>query len=153
MRQAKENDIKVDVPEYGSFTFARRQKEDVYKIRSRYAVLTESNYNPDGSVADLGALALVTLQTLMTSAPEGFTLDDLDPLMDDDFEKKLFAIFGVLRVREAAFNPKKKTAPATVPPVAEPVDTAEPAEAAQEASAQVADTRAAEQSPQTSLID
>ncbi|NPT44363.1 hypothetical protein GNZ12_24235 [Paraburkholderia sp. 1N] len=153
MRQAKENDIKVDVPEYGSFTFARRRKEDVYKIRSRYNVLTEGNYNPNGAVADLGALALVTLQTLMVSAPEGFALDDLDPLMDDDFEKKLFAIFGALRVREAAFNPKKKAAPAAVAPVAEPLDAAEPAEAAQEAPAQVADTQAAEQSPQATLID
>lgn len=106
MRASKETDFALDVEGFGRFIFGRRTKEDVYKIRSRYNVLTEGHYEPDGRIADMGALGLVTLQTLMVGAPEGFSLDDLDPLMDDDFDKKLLKIFTALRARELDFRPK-----------------------------------------------
>ncbi|MFM0165768.1 hypothetical protein PQR39_35730 [Paraburkholderia sediminicola] len=106
MRTEKDSDFNVEVEGFGTFIFGRRTKEDVYKIRSRYNVLTEGNYEDDGSVADFGALGLVTLQTLMVSAPETFNLDAMDPLMDDDFENKIMKVFGALRAKEQSFRQK-----------------------------------------------
>ena len=106
MRNPNENDFSVDVEGIGRFMFARRTKEDVFKIRSRYAVLTESHYTADGSIADMGAYALVVLQTLMVSAPENFSLDSIDPLLDDNFEKKILGIYNPLRAKELSFRPK-----------------------------------------------
>lgn len=104
MRSPKDSDFNVEVEGFGVFVFGRRAKEDVYKIRSRYNVLTEGNYTEEGKVADFGALGLVTLQTLMVSAPETFNLDTMDPLMDDDFEEKIMKVFGALRVKEQSFR-------------------------------------------------
>jgi len=104
MRTAKTDDFNVDVEGFGRFVFGRRTKEDVYKIRSRYNVLTEGNYLADGRVGDLGGLGLVTLQTLLVSAPETFNLEAMDPLMDDDFEEKIMKVFGALRAKEQSFR-------------------------------------------------
>lgn len=106
MRTEKESDFTVDVEGFGRFVFGRRTKEDVFKIRSRYNVLTEGHYTADNKFADMGALALVTLQTLMVSAPEGYAPDELDPIMDDAFEDKLLKIFGVLVAKEQSFRPQ-----------------------------------------------
>ena len=106
MRTPKDTDFALDVDGFGRFIFGRRTKEDVYKIRARYSALTESHYTADGRVADVGALALVTLQTLMVGAPEGFDLDAIDPLMDDDFDAAPLAVFEALRARERSFRPK-----------------------------------------------
>lgn len=104
MRSPKETDFTVDVDGIGRFVFGRRAIGDVYKIRSRYNSLTEGHYLENGNVADLGALGLVTLKTLMVSAPEGYAPDELDPLLDDDFEKKVLRIYGALRVKEGSFR-------------------------------------------------
>jgi hypothetical protein len=106
MRTAKESDFNVDVDGFGRFTFGRKTIGDVYRIRSRYNTLTEGFYNEDGSIADFGALALVTLQTLCVSAPEGYAPDDFDPLLDDNFESSVIKIYGALRVKEGSFRPK-----------------------------------------------
>jgi len=110
MRTAKTTDFNVEVEGFGVFVFGRRTKEDVYKIRSRYNALTEGNYEPDGSVSDLGALGFVTLQTLTVSEPETFNLAEMDPLMDDDFDKKIMKVFGALREKEQSFRPKPAAA-------------------------------------------
>lgn len=146
MRIAKETDFKVDVEGYGVFTFGRRTKDDVYRIRSRYAAITESHYDAEGRAADIGALGFVTLKTLMVAGPEGFDLDAIDPLLDDDFDTKILKIFGALRVREAAFNPAKKVAAVAPAPVAKA------AEPAQGEAAELAEPAEVDP-PQASLID
>jgi hypothetical protein len=104
MRSAKDSDFNVEVEGFGTFVFGRRTKEDVFRIRSRYNVLTEGNYTEDGRVADLGALGYVTLQTLMVSAPESFNLDAMDPIMDDDFVEKILKVYGAFSAREQSFR-------------------------------------------------
>jgi hypothetical protein len=104
-RTANSTDFTVDVDNIGRFIFGRRTAGDVFKIRARYSVATEGNYEEDGRVADMGGLAYVTIQTLQVAAPEGFAVEDLDPIMDDDFEKKIMAIFKALRARELSFRP------------------------------------------------
>lgn len=106
MRIARENDFNVDVEGFGVFVFGRRTKEDVYKIRSRYNVLTEGFYDAEGNCADIGALGFVTLKTLMVSAPEGYSPDELDPIMDDEFDKKIMKIYSALRAKELSFRPQ-----------------------------------------------
>jgi hypothetical protein len=106
MRTAKETDFNVEVEGFGTFVFGRRTKEDVFKIRSRYNVLTEGNYAADGRVADIGALGYVTLQTLLVSAPESFNLETMDPIMDDDFVTKILKVYGAFSAREQSFRPQ-----------------------------------------------
>jgi hypothetical protein len=107
MRTAQPNDFNVEVEGSGTFVFGRRTKEDVFRIRSRYNVLTEGNYTADGRVADLGALGYVTLQTLLVSAPESFNLDEMDPIMDDDFVAKILKVYGALSAKEQSFRRDK----------------------------------------------
>jgi hypothetical protein len=104
MRTSSDTDFNVDVEGIGRFVFARRTISDNPKIRSRYNVLTEGNYSPDGMMWDAFALGLVTLQTLMVSSPDAFNLDTLDPLMDDDCEKTVVKIVAALYAKEQSFR-------------------------------------------------
>jgi hypothetical protein len=105
-RIANASDFFVDVPDVGCFNFARRQIGDVFKIRGRYNQLTEGFYDTEGRMADLVALAYVTIQTLLVSGPDGFDIDALDPLIDDDFDIKLLSIWRALRDKELSFRPQ-----------------------------------------------
>ena len=107
-RIASPADFFIDVPNIGRFNFARRQIGDVFRIRGRYNQLTEGFYDAEGRMADLVALAYVTIQTLLVSGPDGFDIDALDPLMDDDFDTKLLSIWRALRDKELSFRPQPK---------------------------------------------
>ncbi|MFM0224822.1 hypothetical protein [Paraburkholderia dipogonis] len=107
MRTSSDTDFNVDVEGIGRFVFARRTIADGPKIRSRYNVLTEGNYSPEGFMWDTFALALVTLQTLMVSSPDTFNIDALDPLMDDDCEKTVVKIVTALYAKEGSFRRKQ----------------------------------------------
>jgi len=107
-RHVHPTDFYVDTPDIGRFNFARRQIGDVFKIRGRYNQLTEGFYDAEGRMADLVALAYVTIQTLLVSGPEGFDIDALDPLLDDDFDSKLLVIWRALRDKELSFRPQPK---------------------------------------------
>lgn len=104
MRTPNDTDFNVDVEGIGRFVFARRTMSDNPKIRSRYNVLTEGNYSPEGFMWDTFALGLVTLQTLMVSSPDTFNIDALDPLMDDDCEKTVVKIAAALYAKEQSFR-------------------------------------------------
>jgi len=99
-------DFTLDVDRLGRFTFARRNIGDQFKIRGRYNQITDGFYDPDGNMADVSALAYVTIQTLLVSAPAGFDLNRLDPLIDDEFESKILAIWRALRQKELSFRPQ-----------------------------------------------
>lgn len=117
-------DLTVDVEGIGTFTFARRKPEDVYRIRARYARLTEDHYTEEGNIADMGALGVVSLQALMVAGPEGFSLEALDPLMSDDWESIVTRIFVALRAKELSLNPKIKKAKNAAPKA--PAQAADP---------------------------
>ena len=109
-RGAQATDFFVEVPNLGRFNFARRQIGDVFKIRGRYNQLTEGFYDTEGRMADLVALAYITIQTLLVSGPEGFDIGALDPLLDDDFDTTLLDIWRALRDKELSFRPQPKEA-------------------------------------------
>lgn len=99
-------DFHVDVDGLGRFCFARRTMGDVYRIRGRYNQITGGFYDDDGRMADLSALGYVTIQTLLVEGPEGFDLETLDPLVDDDYDEKVLRIFTALREKELSFRPR-----------------------------------------------
>ena len=105
-RSASSSDFFVEIPDLGRFNFARRQIGDVFKIRGRYNQLTEGFYDAEGRMADLVALAYVTIQVLLVSGPDDFDFNALDPLLDDDFDTKLLSIWRALRDKELSFRPK-----------------------------------------------
>lgn len=105
MRAPQKSDFNVDVQKIGLFVFARRTIRDNFSIRGEYNRLTNGNYDSDGNVGDLSALAFVTINYLAVSQPEGFSINDLDPVVDDNVDDKLLTIFAALREKEAAFRP------------------------------------------------
>jgi len=105
-RQAHATDFAVDIDRLGRFIFARRSIGDQFKIRGRYNQVSEGFYDADGNMADLAALAFLTIQILLVSGPDSFDLDALDPLVDDEYEHKIFAIWRALRDKERSFRPQ-----------------------------------------------
>ena len=103
-RTAHATDFAVDVDQLGRFLFARRSVGDLFKIRGRYNQVTDGHYDADGNMADIAALAFVTIQLLLVGGPDGFDLDHLDPLVDDDYENKLITIWRALRDKELSFR-------------------------------------------------
>lgn len=108
MRTAGKDDFAVDVDGLGRFTFARKQMRDVYAIRGEYAATTANNFTEEGGFADLGALAFITISRLLVAAPAGFDLENIDPLVDDDYETKIVKVFLALREKELSFRPQPK---------------------------------------------
>lgn len=106
MRTSKETDFNVEVEGFGTFVFGRRTRDDHFKIRSRYNVLTEGLYDENGNCTDLAALGYVVLQTMLVSDPESFNFAGLDPLMDDEFDKKILKVFNALSAKEQSFRPQ-----------------------------------------------
>lgn len=107
-RQPTSTDFPVDVPSIGRFMFARKSKLDIYKIRGNYNHLTNGNYDGDGNFADVGAFAFISIEQLLVSAPVGFDLDEMDPILDEDFEEKILMVWKALRDKELSFRPKPK---------------------------------------------
>lgn len=105
-RSPSSTDFPVDVPGIGQFIFARRTIQDSYRIRGNYNALTNGSYDTDGNVVDFSALGFVTVQALVVTEPDGFDLGALDPLVDDDFDDKVVAVFKALREKELSFRPK-----------------------------------------------
>jgi len=106
LRPAGPGDFTIEVDGVGTFIFGRRRQRDVYRIRGEYNRLTGGgNYDEDGNFADLPALAHATLSVLTVQAPDGFDLDELDPLTEDS-DAKLMKVFMALREKELSFRPR-----------------------------------------------
>src|ERR1019366_4470910 len=103
-RTAHATDFFVEVDKIGRLSFARRTIGDQFKIRSRYNAATEGHYDADGNMADISALAYVTIQTLLVS---GFDIESIDPLKDDDFEFKPMVKREGAPEKGALFPPEK----------------------------------------------
>jgi len=103
-RTAHATDFFVEVDKIGRLCFARRTLADQLLIRGRYNAATEGNYDVDGNMADIAALAYVTIQTLLVS---GFDIETIDPLMDDEWDTKIMSVWRALREKELSFRPNK----------------------------------------------
>lgn len=111
-RLPSKTDFPVEVPGVGRYMFARRNLRDNASIRGQYSALTSGNYDADGNMADLVSLSLVTIDTLMVSAPPKGDPADWDLLADTQAEERLVKVYLALREMELSFRPGKSTAQA-----------------------------------------
>lgn len=107
------SDFTLDVEGIGTFTFGRRTQKDKYLIRSLYAKMTNNYWVEDAeggsSVGDMEAWMHANISVLAVSMPEGFSLDGLDPIQQEDTAKTVEKIFLALRAKEVSFRPKPST--------------------------------------------
>lgn len=108
-RKPNSSDFSIDVDGIGRFIFARRTMRDTYRIRGDYGELTNGNYDEDGAMVDISALGYATIKTLMVSGPEGWSLDEMDPLSDEDPEEQIMKVFTALREKELSFRRKSSS--------------------------------------------
>ena len=91
----------------GSFTFARRTMRAEFRINAEYARLTEG-VSPVPDQLHVSADAVATLKILTVKAPDGWNIDDLDPLETDSYVK-ILTVWRALRAREDAFRKSNKS--------------------------------------------
>lgn len=105
MRLAQPTDFFEDVEGIGRFRFAKRKMADEIQIQRLFAEYT-GGIAPTAWLLTLGEY-LSTLRVLTVTAPEGWNLDDLDPL-DEETYAKLGRVFVALREREETFRGRSK---------------------------------------------
>ncbi|EPT1451930.1 hypothetical protein ACVOZ6_003518 [Escherichia coli] len=105
MRLAQPTDFFEDVEGIGRFRFAKRKMADEIQIQRLFAEYT-GGISPTAWLLTLGEY-LSTLRVLTVSAPEGWDLDDLDPLEEETYAR-LGRVFVALREREETFRGRSK---------------------------------------------
>lgn len=105
-RAVHKDDFSIEVEGLGSFRFGRRTQRDQYKIRGLYGSLTGNNWTEDGKVVDLEAWMHANLEVLTVEFPPTFSLDKLDPLVDDEEDDRMSRVYLALRAKEASFRTK-----------------------------------------------
>lgn len=107
-REAAETDFVVEVDGVGSFTFGKRTMRDEIKVQVEYARFIEG-VEPTEWLA-LVAGWISTLKVMTVRAPDGWNLDELDP-MDDNTYAKLQKVNQGLSAKERSFRsvPDKTT--------------------------------------------
>ncbi|HEX7906761.1 MAG TPA: hypothetical protein VF534_01530 [Paraburkholderia sp.] len=96
----------VDVPDVGVFTFARRNMRSELAISAEFSRLSEGIATPSAFLETVGGW-IATLKVLTLIAPDGWVLDELDPLDDENYAR-LMKVHGALRAREDSFRQKPK---------------------------------------------
>lgn len=92
----------VDVPEIGTFTFKKRRVPEQVQLESLSLEYTNGQRQEDSHLANM-AHVFATLSVLMVKAPDGFDLDEMDPLDAADTDR-MWAVWKELRDTEAAFR-------------------------------------------------
>ena len=105
MRLPQATDFIEDVEGVGHFRFARRKMADEMQIQRLFAEYT-GGIQPTIWLLTLGEY-LSTLRVLTVTAPDGWDLDNLDPLEEDTYAK-LGRVFTALREREETFRTGSK---------------------------------------------
>lgn len=103
-RPAHTSDFAVDVEGVGRFVFGRRQMADEIKIHVEYARMTEA-VTPTPWLDQI-ATWLATLKVMTVKSPDGFNLDELDPL-DDDVYANLMKVYMAFAEKERSFRGNK----------------------------------------------
>lgn len=128
MRDRKASDFVVPVEGIGSFTFGKRTLRDDIAIAAEYSRLTEGVETPTEWLAFIsGCVSALTVLTV--SAPDGWVLDEIDPLSEDGYAS-IVKVHSALRSAEIRFRGGVKPAqvgagdggnnPVLVPPPVQP---------------------------------
>ncbi|EDY2030040.1 hypothetical protein GTB64_004482 [Salmonella enterica] len=103
MRKPLATDFIENIEGIGRFRFARRTMADEMKIQRLFSEYT------GGVDATVWLLTvgeyLSTLRVLIVEAPEGWDIENLDPLEDETYEQ-MGRVFVTLREREETFRRK-----------------------------------------------
>lgn len=99
-------DFQISVDGIGTFTFGRRRMRDEMAIAAEFSRLTEGVETPTPYLASVAGW-VSTLKILTVEAPEGWDMDEMDPL-DDDTYAKLVKVHTALRDKERSFRSGSK---------------------------------------------
>lgn len=99
------NDFSIPVDGIGTFTFARRKMADEIKIQVEYARMIDGVEPTQWLALVCGWMA--ALKVLTVRAPEGWDIDEMDPL-DDDTYAKLGRVHAALIEKERSFRKGEK---------------------------------------------
>lgn len=102
-RRQQPTDFIVDVEGVGSFSFAKRTMADEIKIQVEYARITEGVEATEWLSRVGGWIS--TLKVLTVRAPDGWDIDDMDPL-DNKVYEDMFLVYLALRAKEDSFRRK-----------------------------------------------
>lgn len=102
-----ETDFSVDVEGVGRFTFARRTMRDEIDIQREYSRLLDG-VQPTPWFDALSNW-ISHLRVLTVRAPDGWSIDALDPLNDDDYVK-LKDVYSAMTEQERSFRRKPAAA-------------------------------------------
>jgi hypothetical protein len=102
MREPRDNDFVVTLPNVGTFRYGRRTYGDRLQIRSRYLNLTQDIGDDDPAIAMYAGL-ISTHSVLCVDAPEGW-----DDLAEVDVTKpendgRIVELFSLLKDAEDSF--------------------------------------------------
>lgn len=99
---ASPNEFTVSVEGIGSFTFAYRKMRHELSIAAEFSRICEGVETPNAFLNTVGDW-ISTLRVLTLQAPDGWDLDELDPLDSDDYGR-LFRVYSALRAKEDSFR-------------------------------------------------
>lgn len=111
MRQPKESDFFIKVPDVGDFRFGRRTYGDKAKIRIEFSRYLREMTDDDQDGLDpelVGQVAVMAAyKVLCVDCPPGWeSLESLDMVGDDNVEDKINALFVLLNEKEDSFRSK-----------------------------------------------
>jgi hypothetical protein len=107
-RPPSPTDFTLHVEGVGSFVFGYRKMPDELKIAAEFSRICEGVDKPNEFLQLVGNW-IATLRVLTVRGPEGWDLDELDPLSDEDYAK-LAKVYSALRAKEDSFRSGKKQA-------------------------------------------
>lgn len=100
-RRPAPTDFIVDVLDVGQFTFAKRTMRDELAIQVEYAKIIDGAPATEWLQAVGGWVS--TLRVLTVRAPQGWDVDELDPLEPETYAK-LNAVYTALLDKERSFR-------------------------------------------------
>ncbi len=107
-RQPSATDFFIDVEGVGRFSFAKRKLADEMQIAVEYSVMTQGIPVPSEWLGIMAG-AVSQLRVLTVTAPDGWDVDEMDPL-DEETYAKIIKVHRALRDKEYSFR-KGKAAP------------------------------------------
>ncbi|RKP44679.1 hypothetical protein D7S86_26990 [Pararobbsia silviterrae] len=78
---------------------------DQFKIRGIYAQLTGGNYDEQGRMTDVSALAFACIKVLAVEQPADFHIERMDPIVDEKLDDRLVEVYIALTEKERSFRP------------------------------------------------
>ena len=94
----------VEVDGVGVFHVAKRTMRHEFRIQAEYSRLTEGVDTPTPNLEIMAAIFSV-LKVLIVKAPDGWNLDAIDPLDQDEYAK-LIRVHSAVRAKEDSFRRK-----------------------------------------------